>query len=499
DISGVITYVNDEFCRVSGFSRDELIGKSHNIIRSPDVPKEFFLDMWDTIKKRKKRWQGIVKNRTKDGKLYYVKAIIQPIFNLDGKIEEFIASRTLITDIINPQKQLMDFLKPMDESLVVLIKIEDIKYLSCFLDRELNEEIQEEFAGKLFDLLPQECNFFKIYLLEDGEFAIAKDKSACIHKTDDIIKRVKEFQERVNYAKINMRHIDYDLSIVISLAYGRDALWDAKIGLKELLKTKQNFIVANGIYRESQERSKRNIETFKMIKRAIDSYNIVSYFQPIVNNRTKKIEKYESLVRLIDDNSNIVSPYHFLEVSKKGKYYSQITFMVLENSFKALHETGASISINFSALDIEKTETRERFIFLLKENKLDAHRVTLELVEDEDISDFNLIRNFIKEIKSLGVKVAIDDFGVGYSNFERVLEYKPNFLKIDGRLIRNLSTDKFAYSIVEAIVSFAKKENLQTIAEYVESEEIYDIICQMGVDYSQGYYFGKPDILQAYI
>jgi EAL domain-containing protein (putative c-di-GMP-specific phosphodiesterase class I) len=186
-----------------------------------------------------------------------------------------------------------------------------------------------------------------------------------------------------------------------------------------------------------------------------------------------------------------------LETSKEGKYYSQITFIVLENSFKALHQTDTSISINFSALDIEKRDTRERFITLVEENRADAHRVTLELIEDKNISDFNLIRDFIQEIKSLGVQVAIDDFGVGYSNFERVLEYKPDFLKIDGRLIRNLSTDRFAYSIVQSIVSFAKKENLQTIAEFVESEDIYNIICEMGVDYSQGYYFGKPDKLLA--
>ena len=411
------------------------------------------------------------------------------------KIEEFIASRTLIKDIISPRKQLIDFLKPMDESLVILIKIEDIQYFSCFLDRESNEDIQEEFARKLFDLLPIECSFSKIYILEDGEFAIAKDKSDLLYKTEEMIKRIKNFQKRVNAEKINIGYIDYDISIIISLAYGDDAFWDAKVGLRKIVDTKQNFILANGKYRKNQEKSKKNIETFKMIQRAIDSCNIVSYFQPIVNNKTKNIDKHESLVRLIDDKNNIVSPYYFLEVSKKGKYYSQITFIVLENSFKALRQTDTSISINFSALDIEKIETREKFLTLIKKNRVDAHRVTLELVEDENISDFSLIKEFINEIKSLGVKVAIDDFGVGYSNFERVLDYKPDFLKIDGRLIKNLSTDKFAYSMVQAIVSFAKKENLQTIAEFVESEDIYNIICEMGVDYSQGYYFGKPDIL----
>ena len=84
---------------------------------------------------------------------------------------------------------------------------------------------------------------------------------------------------------------------------------------------------------------------------------------------------------------------------------------------------------------------------------------------------------------------------MGYSNFERVLDYKPDILKIDGRLIKNIHKDSLSYSMVESIVSFAKKEQLQTIAEYVESEAIYNILCDLGVDYSQGYYFGKPALL----
>ncbi|MEA3384292.1 MAG: EAL domain-containing protein, partial [Campylobacterota bacterium] len=93
------------------------------------------------------------------------------------------------------------------------------------------------------------------------------------------------------------------------------------------------------------------------------------------------------------------------------------------------------------------------------------------------------------------VCIAIDDFGVGYSNFERLLEFEPDILKIDGSLIRNITTDKYSQNIVETIVNFAKKQNIETIAEYVETEEIFDFLNEIGVDYSQGYYFGKPEKL----
>ena len=502
DIDGVITYVNDEFCRVSGYSQSEAIGKRHNRIGSLTENKKIFVELWRTIKKEKKTWQGIIKNKAKNSEIYYVKTTIKPIFNKNGEIEEFIASRVLINDIIHPKKQLYDFIKPMNESIVILIKIEDFKYIDRVNNKDLNENMQKDFAIKLFDMIPKECDFLKIYLLGNGEFAIAKNRIKCTNKgcpnsncldIDKIVIKMKKFQKDID--KINIRYMDYELSIIISLAYGTDALEDAKFGLKRLLKNKQNFSISNGLSKENQKKLIAKVETFKMIKKAIDDYKIISYFQPIINNKTQKIEKYESLVRLIDENGNILSPYAFLDVSKKGKYYTQITSMVLENSFKALYDTDMTISINFSALDIEKDETREKFLTLLKQNQKHTNRIILELLEDENIQNFTIIQKFIKTIKYLGVKIAIDDFGVGYSNFERVLDYKPNILKIDGRLIKNINENKVAYSIVESIVLFAKKEQLQTIAEYVENEEIYNTLCKLGVDYSQGYYFGKPDVL----
>ncbi len=493
DVTGKITYVNDEFCRVSGYHRYELLGHNHNIVRSPDESPLVFKQMWDTIKS-KKTWQGVIKNQCKNGELYYVKTTINPILNALGEIEEFIASRTLVTDIIHPQQQIIDFIQSVEEPLIILMKIDDFQYLDGFHHRDINYAMQRDFAIKLFNLIPKECNFSKIYLLDNGEFAIAKDRKICSN-IENIIKKMKKFQKQVNESKINMGYLDYDLSIIISFAYGSEALEDAKLGLKELLENKQDFIVANGLLKKNQTLFSSKIKTFKMLKKAIDSYNIVSYFQPIINNKTRQIEKYESLVRLIDEDKNILSPYSFLDVSKKGKYYTQITSIVLENSFNALRETDMSISINLSALDMGKEETKAQVLRLLEQNKNHAHRIVLELLEDENIKSFQTIKNFITEVKYYGVRIAIDDFGVGYSNFERVLDYKPDILKIDGRLIKNINNDTLSYSIVESIVSFAKKEGLQTIAEYVESEAIYNVLCDLDVDYSQGYYFGKPALL----
>ena len=155
-----------------------------------------------------------------------------------------------------------------------------------------------------------------------------------------------------------------------------------------------------------------------------------------------------------------------------------------------------NISINLSALDIELKSTRDKIFKLLKEYKQYRSRLLFELLEDESVKDFRLIKNFIQDVKDLGVKIAIDDFGSGYSNFERLLEYQPDILKIDACLIKDIQTNSYSLSVVETIVNFAKKQNIQTVAEFVENEAVFDIVNDLGIDYSQGYYFGKAEALK---
>jgi EAL domain-containing protein (putative c-di-GMP-specific phosphodiesterase class I) len=160
-----------------------------------------------------------------------------------------------------------------------------------------------------------------------------------------------------------------------------------------------------------------------------------------------------------------------------------------------LKKIDKDISINISALDIEKKLIREKIIYLLQENPDMNHRIIFELLEDEEMKDFDVIKDFIHTVKSYGVQIAIDDFGAGYSNFERLLDYQPDILKIDACLIKNIVDDAYSLNVVETIVSFAKKQNIKTVGEYVENKDIYEMLKKLGIDYSQGYYFGKPGVL----
>jgi len=490
---GIITHASESFCKISGYSQEELVGQNHSIIKHHESDMEMYKELWDTIKVKEKTWEGVVRNKNKNGKSYYVKTLIKPIKNIDGDIIEYIALRDNLYTITDDKSSLLKQIEHYDYSIIVQVQIDEFDMLDKFYNSETVAHIEKNFSYKLISYLPKEYIFENVYYLADGRFALLTDFSHFNKANINLEKYLTQFVNNVKESSLKFDDMEFDINITVSYAIGKYMIYeDSKIGLENAIKEKTKVSYSNDSSIIVAQEAKENLDMIKTVKIALDNYNIVSYFQPIINNKTKEIEKYESLVRLIDGNGNILSPFYFLNISKKGNYYTKITERVLENSFKILHSLTTKLSINISARDIEKEETRIKIFELLEEYKDDANRVVFELLEDEEVKDFKIIKDFIHDVKDKGVQIAIDDFGAGYSNFERILEFEPDIVKIDGSLVKNIATDTFSRNIVETIVLFAKKQNIQTIAEYVESEAIYNILNEIGVDYSQGYFFGKP-------
>jgi PAS domain S-box-containing protein len=490
---GVITSVNDNFCKISEYSKEELIGKTHAIVRHPETPDAFYKDLWNTIKNKKIEWSGVIKNLSKTGKTYYIKTTIKPILDSNDEIVEYLSIRSNISTIMSDKKHLIDKIEAKNLFLLILIQIEDFDILDKFYNLLTVDKLEKTFAFNMLSYLPNSYVFDNIYNIGNGRFALLADLFDYSSTDTNIKEYLETFIKNIRKSTLVIDEIEYDLNIIVSYSFGKEHLYeDAKCGLDEAINKKEMIKYANDSSIKEHIEAKKNMEIIKMVKIALDNYKIVSYFQPIINNKTKKLEKYESLVRLVDESGNVLSPLSFLDISKKGNYYNKITHRVLENSFKILEHISTKISINLSSLDIEKELTQTKLFELLDEYKDYASRIVFELLEDEHVKDFNVIKNFIKKVKALGVQIAIDDFGAGYSNFERLLEFDPDILKIDGSLVKNIVNDTYSRNVVETIVTFAKKQNIITIAEYVENEEIFNILNDLGVDYSQGYYFGEP-------
>lgn len=493
NLKGEITYVNDTFCKISAYTKKELIGKNHNIVRHPSNTPDIYKEIWKTIKEEKSIWQGTIRNISKNGKNYYVRTTIKPILNINHEIIEYISIQDNITDIMSQKKQLTDLIETIDKPILILFKIDRFEDIERFYGNDLSLKIEKEFGFNFIKTLPKILTYNKFFTLGDGEYALVKNQNKCKLSKKELKNILLEIQENLKDTPHEISNIDYDLSAIISLAYGKNAYENARYGLKKIIKDKIDFIISDDLLEKEKKEAENNLEKIKIIKTALETSNIITYYQAIINNKTMEIDKYETLARLINKDNKVLTPFHFLDTSKKSKYYSEITATIIDQAFKTLLSTDKCITINLSVIDLEKKSTRKKIFSLLKFYEQHANRVVFELLEDEDIKDFSLVKSFIDIVKSFGVKIAIDDFGSGYSNFERLLDYKPDILKIDGSLIKNIEHDPFSLNLVETIVSFAKKQNILTVGEFVENETIFNILRDIGVDYSQGFYFAKPE------
>lgn len=508
DINGKITYVNDNFCKVTGFSKEEVVGKSHNIVRHPDSDSSVFKELWQTIK-AKKTWKGTLKNKKKDGGFYWVDINISPILNNYGEIVEYVAIRHDITQMVHQRDELEasaqtdhltgvgnrfklinDIKNNKKDSLsLALINIDNFSEINDFYGHQFGDLVIFELASRLSFHI-NGAKHKKIYRIQGDEFAILNylnDGELYIKKMNDIVKSVS-----TNDFIIKNEDISLQITSVISFENENNLLSTADMAMKIAKRSNKNFLVYEDSLTLDRE-YENNIKWTKKLKSAIKDDRLVAFYQPIVNNHTGKFEKYESLVRMIDEDGKIISPYFFLDIAKRTKNYIDLTKTMISKSFEKFKNIDVEFSVNLTIQDI-MDESLNKFLFEKLEEYKIGKKVVFEIVESEGIENFDKVLDFIRLVKECGCKIAIDDFGTGYSNFEYLLQLKADYIKLDGSMIKNLDTDSDARVVVSTIVDFAKKMNMKTIAEFVKDEKIESIVKEIGIDYSQGYYFGEPKL-----
>lgn len=510
DTRGIITYVNELFCTLSGYSEKELMGMPHSIIRHPDMPEEAFADMWNTIKD-KKIWKGIVKNRTKSGETYIVDATIIPILDSENSIIEYVAVRHDITEIeknkeeIQKQKidlltglpnrsQLIDDLVVAKKPILLYLNIDDFANLNDFYGSKMGDQVLIHLSELLNEFASNtDC---KLYKLHADEFVILFEEGILTKDNYQFI-----LEETINY--IEAKTIDCDAATCVSITIsGGVAFYDLSDHFEDLLsysfmarkvaksENKKFMLYSSGMRKDDDYQN--NITWVNKIKDAIADDRIVTFFQPLIDNKTGAITKYESLVRMIGTDGKVVSPFFFLDISKKAKLYTKITKIVIDKSFATFEKLPKyEFSLNITVEDIND-EYIPSYIFEKLSTYPNAKNVIFEITESEEIADYAPIKSFIERVKSFGARIAIDDFGSGYANFEHIISLKADFIKIDGSLIKNIDKDRDSQIITEAIIAFSKKLGSKTVVEFVHNEAVYEKVKEMGADFSQGFYLGEP-------
>lgn len=501
DLKGNITYVNERFCDVSLYTKEEVIGKPHSIVRGEEED-EIFRELWETIKS-KKVWYGVLKNRKKNGDFYWVNINIRPILNEKDEVIEYIAIRHEITDLVLKTEELKRNLR--FDSLTHIGNryklIEDVsKYINpciAMLDIVSFSDVNDFFGYKTGDsVLKIVARKIEELLIDKENYAIYRDHSDvfCIiaenEDKDKFLKNIEYISKTIGKVSISIkgRELYIQLSYVFSFEPKENLLETVNI-IKRYSKTNKNTIIYDRDLELEKDYEKNIFWTLK-IKKALDEDKIVPYFQAIYNLKTNKIEKYEALVRLIDGN-NVISPYYFLDISKKSKQYLQLTKTMIEKTFEYFKDKDFEFSINLTFEDIKSEYISSFIIELLKKYKI-GHRVVFEIVESEGIDSFRKINEFFVIIREYGCKIAIDDFGSGYSNFEYLAKLNVDYIKIDGSLIKDILINTSSQNIVSMLVNFAKGQKVKTIAEFVSNKDILNKVRELGIDYVQGYYIKEP-------
>jgi diguanylate cyclase (GGDEF)-like protein len=285
--------------------------------------------------------------------------------------------------------------------------------------------------------------------------------------------------------------VKVSISVGVAMGGGIITLNHAQMAIKESrlhAKSSYHLFTAKSDFMKQQQ---ENVYWINKIKTAIEEEKLVAYYQPIKNIHTGKIEKFECLAR-INDDSVVVSPIRFMEAVRLTGSFALVTRTIIKNAFREFAHTDYEFSINITASDM-RLGYLEKFLLLhVEKYNIDPSRIVLELLEDiVTLTEGGMIEQ-IEQLRRAGFQVAVDDFGMENSNFSRLLEFHPDYLKIDGAFIKNILESKKSQIIVDAIVNICKKSDIKVIAEFVSSDEIYEYLKNIGIDYAQGFYIGQP-------
>ncbi len=368
-----------------------------------------------------------------------------------------------------------------------LIDINDyIKYVDIY-GSEVSNELLEMFS-QLLEAFNDEKGY-ELYHIHNGVFCMLHPSEFIDTQKyeSDLFELIETVLENPLYIPSIDDTLFIDITIGISsetqniLNHAYDALSNAK-------KNRKRYVYYHPFHDLSKEH-KNILKVKKEIQETIESDGFVPVYQAIVN-RDKNIIKYEALIRM-RQGDKLVSPFYFLDIAAKTNQYEQISQKALIQSIETFKNRDELVSLNFTQADINNKDLLRTIEQLIKKYKM-CHRTVFEIVESDAIEDYQFTKEFVERFRSLGVQIAIDDFGSGYANFSHIMELEPEYLKIDGSLIKDISTDKKSLAMVKSIIQFAQELKIKTIAEYIADETIFNTLLELGADEFQGFYFSTP-------
>jgi diguanylate cyclase (GGDEF)-like protein/PAS domain S-box-containing protein len=522
DPQGTIIDVNAALSFITGYTREEVIGRNTRMFSSGRQSKQFYKQLWDCLK-TEDRWSGEIWNRRKSGEVYAELLTISAIKDADGQVLRYVAMFSDITRIKEHEQRLermahFDILTGLPNRALLSDRLELAmtqvqrrgKTLAVvFLDldgfKSINDLHGHDAGDQLLIALSQRMK----QALRDGDTIsrIGGDEFVAVLQDLDnpqdclpVLERLRtSLGEPAHVAGYGLLQVSASLGIAFYpqvedigsdqlLRQADQAMYQAKIS------GKNRYHVFDAL--RDQSLRERN-ESLNAIRRALERHEFVLHYQPKVNMRTGQVLGVEALVRWQHPQRGLLSPVHFLPTLKNHPLALTLGQWVMDEALAQIvrwkaQDLPITVSINLDAEQLTADLVPMLKAALARHPSVNPADVRLEVLESSALNDLDEVSVLIRECQALGVAFSLDDFGTGYSSLTYLRRLPAQELKIDQSFVRNMLADPDDLAILQGVMGLARAFHRHVVAEGVETTALGCMLLRMGCENAQGYAIAKP-------
>lgn len=522
DLKGRIVQVNDMFVKLSGYSREELMGQDHRIVNSGIHPKAFFVELWSTIA-RGDIWRGVICNRNKSGQLYWVDSAIVPLKDHAGTVVRYISIRIDVTERKHAEQELLHVANhdaltglvnrnllrerirkalegersnPALPAAVLFIDLDQFKGINDMLGHDVGDQLLLEVSQRLLACVRAEDTVAR----QGGdEFIVFLPRISDAQGAAVLAEKLLAALSSAFHIGGRELHIGSSIGIAVYPHDGQDVetlLKNSDTAMYQVKETGRNnyLFFAPAMNQLVGDRYALSAD----LRRAAERNELLLHFQPIVDIATGEIASMEVLLRWKHPVRGLVSPLQFIPLAEASGLIVPIGEWVLHTACLQLQEWTARgllvprLAINLSAIQFQQKNIVDSIRSILAETGTDPRSLELEITEGSLLTQSDGVLASLKQLTELGFNIAIDDFGTGYSSLSYLKRFPIDTLKIDRSFVMDITQDPDDDAIVKAMIAMGHSLKMRVIAEGVETPEQLAFLRAEGCDLYQGYLFSKP-------